>query len=66
MATILIVEDDLNINNIIADALTDTPVIVIKAKNELDSKVDLFSAGADDYITKPFEIKELLARVAVQ
>ena len=43
-----------------------TPVIVISAKGELDSKVDLLSLGAEDYITKPFEIKELLARIAVQ
>lgn len=115
MPSILIAEDDFDINNMIADALTkngysciqafagteallrieqnkydlilldlmlpgmsgdtliktikpanDTPVIVISAKDELDTKVQLLSSGADDYITKPFEIKELLARVAVQ
>ena len=43
-----------------------TPVIVISAKDELDSKIDLLTLGAEDYITKPFEIKELLARIAVQ
>jgi len=43
-----------------------TPVIVISAKDELDSKIDLLTLGAEDYITKPFEIRELLARVAVQ
>ena len=43
-----------------------TPIIVVSAKDELDSKVDLLTLGADDYITKPFEIEELLARVAVQ
>jgi Response regulators consisting of a CheY-like receiver domain and a winged-helix DNA-binding domain len=43
-----------------------TPIIVVTAKDELDSKVDLLMLGADDYITKPFEIEELLARVAVQ
>lgn len=42
-----------------------TPVIIISAKDELDSKVDLLGCGADDYITKPFEIKELIARVGV-
>jgi len=115
MPSILIVEDDNDINNMITDSLTknnyscvqafsgteallrmeqskfdlilldlmlpgmsgnivikkikpenNTPVIVISSKDELDSKVDLLSAGADDYITKPFEIKELLARVDVQ
>lgn len=43
----------------------DIPVIVISAKDELDTKVDLLTMGADDYLTKPFEIKELEARVAV-
>ncbi len=42
------------------------PVIVVSAKDELDSKVDLLTVGADDYITKPFELKELVARVFVQ
>jgi DNA-binding response OmpR family regulator len=112
---ILIVEDDNDINSLIADALTkkgykctsafsgteallwiknekfdviildlmlpgmsgydlikkikpqnNTPIIVVTAKDELDSKVDLLLLGADDYITKPFEIEELAARVAVQ
>ena len=45
---------------------TKIPVIVVSAKNALDNKVDLLLAGADDYLTKPFEIKELLARVQVQ
>lgn len=43
-----------------------TPVIVITAKDSLDEKVDILLDGADDYITKPFEIKEVLARIAVQ
>ena len=45
---------------------TKIPVIVVSAKNALDNKVDLLMAGADDYLTKPFAIKELLARVQVQ
>ena len=42
------------------------PVIVVSAKVDLDSKVDLLLDGAADYITKPFHTKELLARIAVQ
>lgn len=42
------------------------PVIVLSAKDSLDSKVELLNAGAEDYMTKPFEIEELIARVGVQ
>lgn len=115
MKRILVVEDDTDINNLIASALAksgyeckqafsgteamlyisnenfdviildlmlpgksgnsivteikpqiETPIIVVSAKDELDTKVSLLVTGADDYITKPFEIDELVARVAVQ
>lgn len=46
--------------------LGNVPVIVLTAKDELDEKVSLLTKGADDYITKPFEIKEIIARVQVQ
>ncbi len=42
------------------------PIIVISAKSSLDSKMDLFEMGADDFLAKPFEVKELIARVDVQ
>lgn len=42
------------------------PVIVVSAKIDTDDKVNLLLGGAADYITKPFEIRELLARIAVQ
>ena len=42
------------------------PIIIVSAKDSLDSKVELLTRGADDYITKPFEIEELIARVGVQ
>ena len=43
--------------------MNDTPVIFITAMGELSDKVKGLRAGADDYITKPFEMVELLARV---
>lgn len=39
------------------------PIIMLSAKSELNTKVDLLNLGADDYLTKPFGIEELLARV---
>lgn len=42
------------------------PVIALTAKGELDDKVNVLELGADDYMTKPFEPRELLARVKVQ
>ena len=42
------------------------PVIIVSAKDSLDSKVNLLTLGAEDYMTKPFEIQELVARVGVQ
>jgi DNA-binding response OmpR family regulator len=41
----------------------DIPVLILSAKNSLKDKVQLLSDGADDYLTKPFEPEELLARV---
>lgn len=112
---ILVIEDDTDINNVIADTLTragyictqafsgteallylerenyalavmdlmlpglsgenllpklkekqSIPVIVVSAKDGLDSKINMLTSGAEDYITKPFEIQELIARVGVQ
>jgi DNA-binding response OmpR family regulator len=40
-----------------------TPIIMLTAKGETDDKVTGLKSGADDYVTKPFEMKELLARV---
>ena len=41
------------------------PVIVLSARADVDSKVSLLLGGAVDYITKPFDTKELLARITV-
>lgn len=40
-----------------------TPVLMLTAMDELEDKIKGFDAGADDYLAKPFEIQELLARV---
>lgn len=115
MNKILIVEDDVNINNLLKEALSgngytcgqafsgteaalwlekeswalvlldlmlpgmtgeevlglirrqgDVPVIVLTAKDALAEKLELLTNGADDYITKPFDIEEVVARVQIQ
>ena len=43
-----------------------TPVIVISARTAAADKIDLLHLGADDYLTKPFDLDELAARVEVQ
>ena len=42
------------------------PVIVLTARDGLDAKIGMLTKGADDYITKPFELPEVLARIQVQ
>ena len=111
MKKILIVEDDVNISNLLKEALSQkgytcgqafsgteaalwlekeswmlvlldlmlpgmtgeevlqlirTPVIVLTAKDAMEEKLDLLTSGADDYITKPFDINEVIARVQIQ
>ncbi len=44
-------------------AESQTPIIMLTAKSEIDDKVQGLKNGADDYITKPFEMKEVLARI---
>ncbi len=46
--------------------LAGLPVIVVSAKADIDSKTGLLLGGAADYVTKPFVLRELLARVAVR
>ena len=41
------------------------PIIVISARAEDQDKIDALDAGADDYLTKPFSVQELLARIRV-
>ena len=42
---------------------TETPIIVISARDEDTDKIEALDAGADDYLTKPFSVAELLARL---
>src|SRR3954470_107253 len=42
---------------------SDVPVLMLTARDSVDSRVDGLDAGADDYLTKPFDFRELLARV---
>ena len=46
-----------------ADAGRDTPVLMLTARDTLDDKVAGLDAGADDYLIKPFELRELAARI---
>jgi len=42
------------------------PVLMLTARRETELKVDTLTAGADDYVTKPFDMNELLARIAAR
>lgn len=46
--------------------IKDIPVIIVSAKAEVSDKVSLLLGGAADYVTKPFDTSELLARITVQ
>lgn len=48
------------------EKINDTPIIVLSAKISSEDKVNCLLNGANDYITKPFDSKELLARIEVQ
>lgn len=45
--------------------ISDVPIIVLTAKDQLLNKIELLDMGADDYLTKPFEVEELFARMRV-
>ncbi|OAT83774.1 DNA-binding response regulator [Bacillus sp. MKU004] len=56
--------DGYELTGILSDVY-DIPVILLTAKGQLDDKERGFLSGSEDYIVKPFEVKELLYRVAV-
>lgn len=43
--------------------ISDIPIIIISAQNMVETKIDLLKLGADDYITKPFDLGEVAARI---
>ena len=45
------------------DKFIDTPVLILTAKESLNDKVSAFEIGANDYLTKPFYMEELVARI---
>lgn len=49
----------------VKQVLPDTPIIMLTALGTTDDKLQGFDAGADDYLVKPFEMRELLARIRV-
>lgn len=57
--------DGLEITKKLRQDNINTPILLLTALGEVADRVDGLSAGADDYVIKPFSIKELLARVAV-
>ena len=55
--------DGLGVCRRLREAGNRTPVLMLTARDELSDRVAGLDAGADDYVTKPFELEELLARV---
>ncbi|HBF86510.1 MAG TPA: DNA-binding response regulator [Clostridiales bacterium] len=55
--------DGVSVLKILREKGDQTPVLMLTAKAETDDKVSGLDAGADDYLTKPFVVKELLARI---
>lgn len=58
--------DGLTVLKGIRDENVNTPVVILSARNELTQRVDGLNAGADDYLTKPFQMVELVARLRAQ
>ncbi len=55
--------DGLTVLKTIRDKGDKIPVIILTAKTEMDDMIEGLDSGADDYLTKPFSVKELLARI---
>ena len=57
--------DGIEVLRRVRGAKNETPILLLTAKSQLDDKVYGLDMGADDYLTKPFEYEELLARIRV-
>lgn len=57
--------DGLDLCQLLKESKPDLPIIMLTALGTTDDKVEGFDAGADDYLVKPFEMRELLARIRV-
>lgn len=55
--------DGLTVLRKIRESGNDIPILMLTAKSEIDNKVEGLDSGANDYLTKPFDTKELLARI---
>src|ERR671927_1903973 len=63
---ILVVDDEPQITRVLCRrlrAISQVPIIVLSVRGEERTKVEALDAGADDYVTKPFGMAELLARI---
>lgn len=55
--------DGLSVLKILRQQKCDTPILMLSAKSEISDKIEGLNLGADDYISKPFDTNELLARI---
>lgn len=58
--------DGLTVLNGLRDENINAPVIILSARDTLTQRIEGLNAGADDYLTKPFEMPELIARIRAQ
>ncbi len=56
--------DGLSICKKMRESSINTPILILTARDEIETKVDLLLSGADDYLVKPFSFEELCARIA--
>jgi two-component system OmpR family response regulator len=56
--------DGLSICKKMRESAITTPILILTARDEIETKVDLLLSGADDYLVKPFSFEELTARIA--